>query len=303
MALKAFLVGINAYADMPLNGCVNDVVETSKFLKEQCGVAEDRIRLLTDAEGTKQAIEDGLRWLMEPDGSDSKPVRLFQYSGHGTFAADEDGDEPDGRDEALVPYDYQTNGVLLDDVLCKTYAGFTPDTHLLLTMDCCHSGTIQRSLSQDRRFRFLPNDFETEKKIDEARRKYDVDKQQYVIESLLDLRTRSAPQDEWEAKIKAAMAQFDQKRFGQEEVAGNVILLSACRADQTAADARFGDPYHGALTFFLLNALRETGGRLTYNMLIDRIGKSLYDNKFLQIPQLECSVESRDCNYINLAVD
>jgi hypothetical protein len=301
MALKAFLVGINTYPGMPLNGCVNDVVETSKFLKGRCGLTDDRMRLLTDAQGTKQALIDGLHWLMEPDASDSKPVRLFQFSGHGTFVADENGDEPDGKDEALVPYDYKSAGFLIDDVLRETYAQFTPDTHLLLTMDCCHSGSIQRNMNVT--FRFHAPTLDEWQAIDVAKRKFESDKQRYVFEELSDLRTRSVPQDEWESRIKAAMSQFEQKRFGLEEVPGNVILLSACRAEQTAADAKFGEPYHGALTYFLLQALQETGGRVSYNALIERVAKSLDDNKFVQAPQLECSSESRECNYVNLAVD
>jgi hypothetical protein len=40
---------------------------------------------------------------------------VITFSGHGTYQPDTDGDEADGLDEALCPYDLQTNGQALTD--------------------------------------------------------------------------------------------------------------------------------------------------------------------------------------------
>ncbi len=92
MATRALLVGINAYEDSPLRGCVNDVLRLRELLEQRYGVRDDQVRLLVDADATRAAIEEGLRWLATPDQEGEPATRLFHFSGHGTFTADEDGD-------------------------------------------------------------------------------------------------------------------------------------------------------------------------------------------------------------------
>lgn len=78
-------------------------------------------------------------------------VVVFQYAGHGTTVPDlylgprRNGEEIDGRDEALCPHDYDLAGLLLDDDIYTIVA-----THLKATvsltgfLDCCHSGSAFR---------------------------------------------------------------------------------------------------------------------------------------------------------------
>eukprot|EP00929_Paragymnodinium_shiwhaense_P008559 TRINITY_DN11251_c0_g1_i3.p1 TRINITY_DN11251_c0_g1~~TRINITY_DN11251_c0_g1_i3.p1 ORF type:complete len:165 (-),score=42.78 TRINITY_DN11251_c0_g1_i3:294-788(-) len=55
---------------------------------------------------------------------------------------DDDGDEDDGKDEALCPVDYQ-DGLLRDDEVYATLVGPLQEGVLLTcVLDCCHSGTI-----------------------------------------------------------------------------------------------------------------------------------------------------------------
>jgi hypothetical protein len=64
----------------------------------------------------------------------------FHYSGHGTQLRDTNGDESDRLDEAIVPEDFQTSGMITDDDLfmlirnirCKAF----------LVFDSCHSGSV-----------------------------------------------------------------------------------------------------------------------------------------------------------------
>ena len=64
-------------------------------------------------------------------------------TGHGTKLRDDDGDEGDGYDEALVPRDFQTSGMIRDDDLYEILIKDLPDgVHIMSLMDCCHSGTI-----------------------------------------------------------------------------------------------------------------------------------------------------------------
>ena len=48
-------------------------------------------------------------------GGQNGDTLIITYSGHGTYQPDIDGDEVDGLDEALCPYDIQTRGAALTD--------------------------------------------------------------------------------------------------------------------------------------------------------------------------------------------
>ncbi len=302
MSTRVLLVGINAYPTAPLRGCVNDVENIRAVLSQQYAVPDGDMRVLLDADATKAGIEEGLRWLAAPDADGGASTRLFHFSGHGTYVPDRDGDEPDGRDEALVPYDFDTVGAMADDSLRDIYGSFGGDTHLLLLMDCCHSGSIQRAIGQNVRYRFLPNSYEEEQRIDEAALRFGESRRRWVAERLSDLRDRAVPEDEWQRRIGEAMATFDKKRRGEDRVGNNVVLLAACRADQTAADAHFGQKYHGAFSFYMLKALQAASSGITYRELIDQVGRNLYGNGFRQVPQLGCSSANRDCAFMNAAL-
>lgn len=66
----------------------------------------------------------------------------FHYSGHGTYIADQSGDERDGRDEAIVPLDYKSTGVITDDEINEYLERLHPLCRCIFIFDCCHSGTI-----------------------------------------------------------------------------------------------------------------------------------------------------------------
>lgn len=301
MGAKALLVGINAYPTMPLRGCLNDVENIRTLIQQRYNLAGSDMRVLRDQEATKANIEEHLRWLAQSDG-DGAATRLFHYSGHGTFIADNNGDEPDGRDEALVPYDFATSGGMSDDSLRALYTTFGPDTQLLLIMDCCHSGSIQRNVAADVFYRFLPNSQAEQRHFDEIAQRTRAERDAYVLEQVRDLRVSSVEEEEWEQRVKAAMAKFDKQRFGLDTVPGNVVLLSACRADQTAADASLGNSYNGAFTYYLTEVLRQASEQIDYHTLIEQVGRRLYDSEFLQIPQLECSEHNRACSFLNITL-
>jgi hypothetical protein len=70
------------------------------------------------------------------------------------------------------------------------------------------------------------------------------------------------------------------------------VLLAACRADQSAADATIGDTdmWSGAFTYYLTEALAAGGGQLAYGALIDQVtGAMLGTERFTQEPQIECA--------------
>ena len=285
MLKKAFLVGINVYAGAPLQGCINDVKAMKEVLQSLYGFVEDDIRLITDKEATANGIVDGLNWLAE--GGDEKSVRVFHYAGHGHFAPDASGDEPDGSDEALVAYDHKKSGYLIDDKLKELYDRFPANTNLTLIMDCCHSGSNNRG-PKEIMYRFIPNTLAERKAIAAAKKKFHEAQRAFVMREVNEFARVRGRDVEFEQRIKAAMQKFQKQRFGDVRVREGNVLLAACQSDQQAADAKMGRNFHGAFTCYLIKFLREANGRISYRSLIEKVGKELHAHQFGQVPQLEC---------------
>ena len=105
MTKKALCVGINDYpiAGMDLKGCVNDAKAWSALLRKQYDFTSADVRVLLDGAATHEHVTDGLKALLA--GARSGDVLVFTNSSHGTYVADDGGDEADRYDEAMCPYD------------------------------------------------------------------------------------------------------------------------------------------------------------------------------------------------------
>ncbi|MGH7496599.1 MAG: caspase family protein [bacterium] len=289
MLKKALLIGINEYPDVPLRGCVNDVMQMKEALIDLFGFAPENIQMILDREATQKGVVEGLDWLAQ--GGNEQAVRVFHYAGHGHFVPDKSGDEPDGADEALVPYDHERNGYLIDDHLKELYDRFPANGNLTLIMDCCHSGTNQRDVEHDVIYRFLPVSYADRKAIAEAKRKFLQAQREFVLREMKQFKSQKTlrgPDEEFEKRVMAAMQSFKKQRYGDHRVREGNVLIAACQSDQKAADAKFDKTYHGAFTFFLVKLLRETEGRIPHLELVQKLGDLLDDHDFKQIPQLEC---------------
>ncbi|MFT3719863.1 caspase family protein [Pseudorhodoferax sp.] len=158
MAKTALCIGINDYpgTHMDLRGCVNDAQDWAAELAAR-GFA---VTTLLDAQATRAAMAQGFQAAV--GGAQKGDVVVITYSGHGTYVPDLNGDEADGLDEALCPYDLQTGGgALLDDEIHAIFAARAAGVRLVLISDSCHSGTVTRAVPQDTpddvpRPRFMP---------------------------------------------------------------------------------------------------------------------------------------------------
>lgn len=128
-----------------LYGCVNDATDWSELLLSQG--YDVTMRLEATLNDTISCLMD----MVEKAGFGDRIV--FTYSGHGTWLPDRDGDEADGRDEALVMSDYLRGGLMLDDTIQNIFSKVKRGVGTLLISDSCHSGTVSRfaALSPDRR--------------------------------------------------------------------------------------------------------------------------------------------------------
>jgi metacaspase-1 len=144
----ALVLGINYNDDseLKLNGCINDTVTVRNLLKSRFGYKDSDITVITDdtsVKPTRKNIEDALETLVQRVLRDNITELFISFSGHGTYLRDTGGDEDDGKDEAIVPLDCKTKGVIKDDDLHGKYLSRLPaNVNVFSLMDCCHSGTI-----------------------------------------------------------------------------------------------------------------------------------------------------------------
>lgn len=273
MAKKALLVGINKY-EVPgadLRGCVNDVKNLSAALVKYYGFSRGNIKIVVDYDATKKRMQTEIEKLI----AKAKPgdVLLVHYSGHGSNVPDKSGDEADHRDEIVCPTDLDWKDPLLDDWLRTQFDKLSPKVNLTVIMDCCHSGSNTRELrppDAKRIERFLPSPLD-------------------LLAAESGRRLRGA------VRGQRALLRKGTKK-GKDIVNVNIpeLLITGCRDTQTSADAYIGGTYNGALTYNLVEAIKEKKGRLTYRELHARTIELLKKGKFDQVPQLEGRAASFD---------
>lgn len=266
MAKRAVLIGINKYQipGADLNGCVNDVKNLSGVLKTYYGFTDKDMTVLTDAKATKKAMETAIKKLITSGRKGD--VLLLHYSGHGANVPDDNGDEADTRDEILCPTNLDWKDPLRDDWLRKMFDKLRKGVRLTVIMDCCHSGTITRAiapLNAMRRERFLPCPLDL-------------------------MATESGRKLRGTVRGQLGKAPRGRRRKG-DIVHANIqeMLITGCRDTQTSADARIGGSFNGALTYYLVESIKEAKGQLTYRELHQRTVAKLKQNEYDQVPQLE----------------
>ena len=149
MAKKALLIGINyPGTSSELKGCWNDTYAVKDMLIANMGYREQDIITMTDEkEGgsmkpTAMNIMSQLGQLVIGAYRNRLDEIWIHFSGHGVSVKDRNGDEKDGKDEAIVPMDYATSGVITDDLIYR-YLRYIPEScKCVCFFDCCHSGTI-----------------------------------------------------------------------------------------------------------------------------------------------------------------
>jgi hypothetical protein len=143
MTKYSLLIGINYRGtSSELNGCINDVQNMKLHLTTSRGVPSENITILTEDSGNKPTgmniIHEITKLVSKPDATEL----WLHYSGHGSHIVDTSGDEKDGRDETIVPLDYETAGMITDDMLQVYISKVPAPVQLYCIFDCCHSGTV-----------------------------------------------------------------------------------------------------------------------------------------------------------------
>lgn len=131
----------------------SDLILMQETFRNQ-GFLLSNILTISESNATKKGILAKIDELISLAQKGDKIV--IHFSGHGQQLQDLNGDEKDGLDEALVPYDapskiqehYQGEKHIVDDEINgwinQLKAKIGSDGHLLLILDSCHSGTASR---------------------------------------------------------------------------------------------------------------------------------------------------------------
>lgn len=270
---KALLIGVGAY---PESGgwnslsSANDIDLVTKALINQ-GFSPDNIITLKDEKAVKKNILQVLKvdFTKKINKGD---IVYFQYSGHGQQAADLSGDEVDGLDECLVPYDspmkfkpgvYEGENLITDDELGQALTSIRtklgPEGHVVVVLDACHSGTGTRGTAQARG----TTEIMASKEFLNAHRGKIVSQE----DNSLNNKSRGVQPE----SQTAPMISF----FGSAQNQLNYEMTD---------DA--GTPY-GSLSYAFTSALLKSGSSSSYRSLFDRIRREMSQIAPLQQPQIE----------------
>lgn len=148
---RALVVGIEHYANARNNliGVGNDV---ASFMRVLSNFDIHDVEVIRDANATSENIRTALNALV--DGAAKDDVFVFYFSGHGALlpAGFAGSDDPDGRDEALVPYEGSTSSLILDNWIAEFLRQKLPPevgAFFYGIYDCCHAGNMYKSVVLD----------------------------------------------------------------------------------------------------------------------------------------------------------
>ena len=234
---RALLVGISDYPQKESDAWTNihganDVFLLSPTLKEQGYTT----KVLTNKSATAKGIRKELNNLVA--SCKQGDIVYLHFSCHGQPFEDLDGDEEDGWDEAIIPYDaqkvykagkYEGENHILDDELngylksIRTKIGAKGFVYVII--DACHAGSSYRGDEEEDSIiirgtncGFSPTGKEFAPKIDKR------------------------------GKIKVEKS----------DSMANICILEACRSYQVNTEIKESEKYYGPLSFYVNKVLQTS---------------------------------------------
>ncbi len=244
---------------------INDIRYIRSALVQN-GFSEKEIDTLINEKATKYGILKALDDLI----AKARPgdIVVFHFSGHGQQIFDDNGDETDGYDEALIPYDasayydpvnYKGEKHLRDDELgakltaIRNKVGISGT--LVVVIDACHSGTAHRG-KDDFVARGTPTPF-------------------------------SKPGFKPNIKVNFASQGGSEESFIGGGV-GNMVVFSASSPNQVNFETRDNENLGvGSLSFAFARALTDLKPGSSYGYLFEKVRAQIQAKFPQQIPMVE----------------
>jgi hypothetical protein len=279
---RALIVAIGKYpaqSGWPSISSDNDVQLIKSALKIQ-GFNTQNIAVVTNEQATKAGIVSAFNALI--NNSQAGDIVVFHFSGHGQQVTDTNGDELDGLDEALVPYDAgktnlkgsgDLNNHLIDDELSillgklRTKVGGKGD--VLVFLDACHTGTGTRGMEEP-----------------EPDAIYRGTNEIYVIpgyEKVNENKKQHADSTSYEEELPATR--------GAATILSPILIMSACSAEQQNKEYRNEKGIgFGSLSYALSKVLTRNTTGMSYMAFFESVRNEmlpLMGRKHYQTPQIE----------------
>lgn len=338
----ALLIGINyTGTKCELKGCVNDIYDiynlclknNYKFFKILCddNIPIDNTRNVI-IKPTKQNIITAIRTFIT--NSFNGDTLYIHYSGHGSQVESLSGAEIDCLDEAIIPLDYKTNGIITDDELRNLIVVplLNKKIKVRIVFDCCHSGTaldlkhnlmIRDSMFPNSKTINLSKNIENNNEISfinqMVKEQIAKEMKKYIDNNIVDkyMETNNASNNGSDntntintnneieiiesvnnEKYLISNKIFNNRINNVNDVNLDIILLSGCYDNQTSMDASFNNRFNGALTNNLIKLYNKYMTMQNIPNIISflqDIRNEIKKGKFEQIPQI--SSESQFTNY------
>lgn len=240
---RALLVGVEHYRDarVPMApGCARDAVSLAGFIQRRFGFSASSVKVLTDEQASRAAIEKEFKnWLIRDTAPGDRV--FFLFAGRGTQLVDEGGDEDDGFDEAIVPYDVDpgTGANVISDDIFDGWIAQLSGRRAVLMFDSCFSGTISRGVPSLKEFpkgggvRYLPRPDQLRALSGLMRGGHSGDAS-YVLRGSV---TRGMEH----------VSSFIKPREGVN--LSGIVIISAAQSDQLAYPVRINGNFRGALSY------------------------------------------------------
>ena len=289
----ALLIGIDYYFpnQLPndgcyhsLGGCVRDVRHVEEYLSHHEQIPQANLLKLTATNtGGSQPLEPSAQWPTYENmvaafqqltaEAQSGDYVYIHYSGHGgrarTTIPERRGEM--GIDEALVPTDIGDSEAryLRDHELAKLLNDMVAKGLVVsVVLDSCHSGGMTRG-GGDVAIRGLNT----------------VDETKCCVDSLVG--SHEELLQAWDYATEGGTRNVALGSGWLPEPRG-YTLLAACRPSESACEYAFEKgERNGALTYWLLDSLEDTGPGLSYKVLHDRIVAKVHSQFENQTPQLQ----------------
>lgn len=238
---RALLIGISDYPTVKghpelewsdIHGA-NDVVTLAPTLKKQ----GFKTTSLTDSKATAANIRKAFRQLEA--SATAGDLIYIHFSGHGQAVEDTNGDEADGWDEAIIPYDarikyakgiYEGENHMLDDELESYFTAIRNkighNGYLYIVLDACHMGGASRGDEEEEDELFVRG---TDKGFSPSGKRY-------------------IPKIDRRGNMKVSSSGSNQS---------GICILEACRAYQTNAEIKQNGKYYGPLTYYINQYLTD----------------------------------------------
>jgi Caspase domain len=280
---KALIVGIDDYPGVgnDLPSCIKDAQSITALL-QSAPYGFEEIATYTNEQATIANVTAGLKWLFADQTSLSSNDRLvFYFSGHG-YRTEKGGI----LRECMCLHD----GFMFDAELTQITQSL-PSGILTVILDCCHAGGMEKKFLTE-----LMAEGESGQPAETTR-----------------IKNWFPPGEEFAKTFAAEQSTLPVKQFGcsiltplpgsgvgfwgkgmdmdpslpkSAEPEINGLLITACRADQTASASSSQTQGNSAFTYCLLEVIKKLGAPVSSSQLFDLVSANLATLKFKQVPVL-----------------